>query len=49
MTEQKHTCISVAEGCRKSTMSTWKSKKVGKKITCSACSTNATKGRPQHG
>ena len=48
MDDKKHTCTSIAEGCKKSTMATWKSKQKGNKVSCSACSKNAAQGRPQH-
>lgn len=43
-----HTCISVAEGCKRSTMATFKNKQYSKKVTCGACSENVAAGRPQH-
>ena len=43
-----HTCVSVAEGCRKSTMSTFKTKLNGKKVNCGACAANVAAGKPQH-
>ena len=57
MIKNIHTCKSIAEGCKKSTMSTFKTKKglkergvlkVGRKVNCGACSMNVAAGRPQH-
>lgn len=43
-----HTCLSIAEGCKRSTMSTFKTNQNGKKSNCVACATNVAAGRPQH-
>ena len=43
-----HTCTSIAEGCKKSTMSTFKTKINHKKNNCGACAANVAAGRPQH-
>ncbi len=45
---EAHTCTSVAEGCKRSTMATYKTKLNGKKGSCSACAKNVAAGRPQH-
>lgn len=55
--QQAHTCTSIADGCSKSTMSTYKTNKGrkekgihkrGKKVNCGACASNVAAGKPQH-
>lgn len=53
----KHTCNNVAQGCLRSTMSTWKRREAnrknseqrrGRRTTCRACAENNRKEMEQH-